>query len=130
MTPDEYEQIAREIARSIFEHVEGVTPDKVGCGRKNRPPGISGYRHQIDVSVRGLQDLILIECKCWKKKVSVEAVLTFFGRIHDIAPTFSGQIHGVMVTTKGFQPGVELLAKYYKIDLQIVRGPDEFSFAY
>lgn len=62
--------------------------------------------------------------------VQSESVLTFFGRIYDIKPTFNGQVHGVLVAMEGFQPGVEVLAEHLNIDLQPVRSPSEFGFAY
>lgn len=130
MTSKEYEQVVSRIAQSIFERVEGLIPKQVKHGKYNRWIGESGFRHQIDVSVQGHQDLILVECKYWKSKVPVEAVLTFFARVFDIKPTFDGNVHPVIVTKKGFQRGAKLLAKYYNIDLQIIPSASVFGFAY
>ncbi|MCB8981993.1 MAG: restriction endonuclease [Ardenticatenaceae bacterium] len=130
MTPQEYEKTTSEIAQSIFERVEGIDPKQVRYGNQNRLQGKSGYKHQIDVSVEGLNDLILIECKYWDRRVSAEAILTFLGRIHDIKPMFDKQIHSVIVTNVGFQSGVKQLAKYYEIDLQIISSARAFGFMY
>jgi hypothetical protein len=133
MTPKKYEQITSEIAQSIFERVEGLNPEQVRYGKKNHWLGVSGHRHQIDVSVQGRHDLILVECKCWaSRNVSPEAVLTFFGRVHDIRPTISRQVHlhPVIVTKIGFQRGAKLIAKYYHIDLQVIPSASVFGFMY
>lgn len=130
MTPQEYEQTISEIAQSIFERVEGLTPKQVKYGNENRWLGASGYQHQIDVSVQSVHDLVLVECKYWDRNVPVEAVLTFFGRVHDIRPMFAGQVHPVIATKVGFQPGAELLAGYYNIDLQVIPSANIFGFMY
>lgn len=127
---EEYERVTSQIVQSIYERVEGIAPEQVNCGKRNRWPGVSGYKHQVDVSVRGPRDLILVECKRWKRKVTVASVLVFFGRIHDIAPTFDGKIHGVIVTTLGFQSGACTMAEYCDIDLQLIRSANEFGFTY
>lgn len=126
----QYEQVASDIVRSIFEYAEGVVPEQVKYGSKNRWPGVSGYKHQIDVSVVGSQDLILVECKCWGDTIPVEECLVFLARVHDIKPTFNGKIHAVMVTTVGFQSGVKKLAEYYEIELAVVKSASEFVLKY
>jgi len=133
MNPAEYEQIVGELYREIYEIAEGIPPDqiKAGYGPRNRLQGVSGYRHQIDVSVIGPQDLILVECKCWTKKVRVEQVLAFAGRVCDIGLAFSGRtIHAAIATTVGFQTGAEMVAKHFNIDLRRVTSPSEFAAAY
>jgi hypothetical protein len=57
------------MVESIYKLAEGIAPEQVKWGRANLWQGVSGYQHQIDVSVRGARDLILVECKCWKDKV-------------------------------------------------------------
>lgn len=126
----EYERVVSDIVSQIYETVEGITPEQVGHGPKNHMKGASGYAHQIDVSVVGPQDLILIECKHWSRNVTVESVLTFFGRVYDIRPTFNGQTHCELVTTKGFQPGAEILAEYFNIGLQLIKSPNEYIFKF
>ncbi len=130
MTPEEHERITSEIARRVFEEVEGIPPSQVRYGRQNLWQGVSGYPHQIDVSVVGTSDLILIECKKWTAKVSVDAVLTFLGRLIDIRPMFGGTVHGVFVTTKQVQPAARTIAEYYDIDLQVIESPERFGFKY
>src|SRR5262245_58078760 len=52
MTPSEYEQLTRNIMRSLLERVNTLTEDSVGCGRSNHHCGASSYPHQIDVSLQ------------------------------------------------------------------------------
>ena len=77
MTSHEYERITKSLFACIVEQVEGVTPQHVQYGLRNRVKGDSGYRHQIDVSVEGTRDLLLVECKMWKDRVRVPAFLAF-----------------------------------------------------
>lgn len=138
MTSGEYEQITADIVASVFEHVEGIKAQHVQHGRRNRVQGKSGYRHQIDVSIRGAQDWLLVECKMWKDPVKVPAFLAFLARIIDIRPTQPDiNIHASIVTTRGFQKGVPLLANYYnnqlpkvRIQLDKVSSPLEFVIKY
>lgn len=78
--------------------------------------GKSAHKHEIDVSIElsiaGLEILILIECKHYKRKVGIENVLTLAQRMEDI-----GAHKGVIVTTTGFQPGAEKIASAHKIAL-------------
>jgi len=128
MTSNEYEEVTGQIARSIFEQVEGVKSESVAYGKKNRWRGASGYNHQIDVSVRGVQDIWLIECKCWKSKVRPESVLTFAARIWDIrdGQARDVKLHPSLITTRGFQPGAEILARFFGIRLDYVNSLNEF----
>src|SRR2546426_96517 len=114
MTSQEYERLISKMVRSFYKFVEGIDdadvkpklPKKKGQKIKsNRIEGISGYLHQIDVSVHCSKNLILVECKKWKRKVEVGDFLAFLGRIRDIEEKFNNEIevHRSIATTKGFQ---------------------------
>ena len=98
--------------------------------------GLSGQRHQIDVSVYGPKDLILIECKHREKEsIRVEMVLTFFGRLYDIRQYLLckrqfRQIHGVMVASRRFDSRAKKIALFYGIDLQSSNSISYFSMKY
>ncbi len=92
---EEYEALCRDLVQSLYAEAEGMEPERVGKGRRNRIPGDSGYCHQIDVSVDGPGDLILVECKFWNKPIPVDAILAFLMRVQDIRPKHPGrQVHG------------------------------------
>src|SRR3990170_5153392 len=123
----EYEEITAEIEAALFEQVEGLKPEQVRHGRSNLRVGISGFPHQIDVSVEGEKDVLLAECKSWNQNVDVPRFLTFLARILDIRPTEQGRtIHSAVVTTKGFDSGITKLADYYGITLHTVISPTDF----
>lgn len=130
MNSREYEQLLSQITQSIYELVEGITGENVAFGRTNRWQGASGYKHQIDVSVCGPTDLILGECKYWRRNISVESVLAFYGRVQDISSMFHGKVHGIIATTTGFQPGAVKVATHFEIDLRLVQSVHEFAIAY
>jgi hypothetical protein len=135
MTPHEYEPVTKDLMENIFKQLEGVSLQHVGHGLRNRIKGQSGYPHQIDVSVEGAHDLLIVECKMWKVPVKVPAFLAFLARIVDICPTQpSLTVHASLVTTKGFQRGVRQLADYYRnhyqIQLDKVSSPAEFAIKY
>jgi len=130
MKSKKYEQLTSQIAKSFYRKVEGIKPQQVSHGQRSKWTGKSRYKHQIDVIVRGPSDAILVECKYWEKPVPPEAVLTFSARVSDIRPTFAGTIHPVVVTKSRFTRGAKLLAKYYEIDIAVIRNPAAFAFSY
>ena len=132
MSPAEYEEVVREITASIFRKVEGLQPEQVGSGKHNHIEGSSGYEHQIDVSILGKKDLILVECKRWKRKVDVGHMLAFYARVCDIWGKLPQgmKVHAVFATTVGLQSGAITVAEYYNIDWQIVKSPREFGLKY
>jgi hypothetical protein len=111
----EYEEF---VARS-FEALK-----LAGIGRLSRNchfVGKSGHRHQIDIAIElslaGLDLLILIECKSYRRSVEVADVLELIGRLHDISAH-----KGVIVTTVGFQEGAVRVARANRIAL-VVTAP-------
>jgi hypothetical protein len=118
---EEYERLVAEIAQPFFKR-KNNSAFEVNCGRRNRWQGVSGYKHQVDVSLQSTSKIILIECKCWERAVVVSQFLTFLARLQDIKPMHpSAEVKGVMITNAGFQRGVLILANHYKVvDLQIV----------
>lgn len=107
MKSDEYEQLTKDCYDKFLNNPNEKLDCKVSFGRKNRIKGISGYMHQIDVSVEAKDRFWLIECKKWNKRISVAEYLTFLGRIRDISLNRKGQyLRGVIITKSGWQSGV------------------------
>ena len=131
MKSEEYERTVSELMESLVATVDGLSPNDVGCGRHNLIIGSSGYRHQIDVSFRVADELHLIECKRWKRRISAESVLTLIARIVDIqALNTSYRVRGALATTKGLQPGAAQLASHFGVATLIVKSPREFGLRY
>ena len=131
MNASEYEKVTSEIAQSVFKRAEGFPSQNVLLGNASKWKGQSGFVHQIDVVIQGNNDLIMVECKCWKNKVvKAEHLLTFIARVNDIQPLLEKTIHPVMVTSHRFQNGCHKLAKCYGVDLEIISSPAEFAFQY
>ena len=72
--------------------------------------------HDIDVTARmsiaGVNQLWLIECKSWKRRIPKERVLTFRGVIEDI-----GADRGLLFSESGFQAGAVLAAQHTNVTL-------------
>jgi len=131
MKSDEYENLVKQLFGSLVEAVEGLPADSIQCGRPSRETGASGYRHQIDVSVRTATELHLIECKYWKRRVTPEALLSFAARLHDIREANPGcAVKGAVATTKSHSEGVGMLAQYFDVTLQRIASAHEFAFIY
>ncbi|NIM18119.1 MAG: hypothetical protein GTO45_39625 [Candidatus Aminicenantes bacterium] len=83
--------------------------------------GKSGYTHEIDlaftIDIAGAEILFLIECKCYKRKVSTDDVLTFAKRIDDISAN-----KGILIATVGFTEGAIKLARAHRIALAIAKS--------
>lgn len=130
MNSEEYETITKEIVEEVVK-VADQNPDvEARYGRQNKWRGESGYHHQIDVSVKSTDTLLLAECKHWATNVPVEKVLAFYGRVVDIQSTFDGTVLGVVVTKRGFQRGAIIMAKHLRLDMAIVTSPTEFALKY
>lgn len=113
------------VARS-FEALQLTGIGKLTQHRHFR--GKSGHNHQIDIAIEitiaGLDLLVLVECKCYRRSVEVSDVLEFVTRLQDI-----GAHKGAMVTTVGFQEGAVLLAKAHRIALLITAPKKEIKVA-
>jgi hypothetical protein len=119
----EYEKLTQEIYQCLLSKEPGG-----GTAEHNQKvQGRSGVRHQIDVLWRfkkaGVEHLVCVECKNYLSNITLEKVRSFFGVLHDI-----GNCHGIMVTKTGFQEGAAAFAKFYGIDLKLVRKPFEQDF--
>ena len=130
MKPDDYEILVAAIAASVAQRAEAVSEGGVRYGRQNHWLGASGFRHQIDVSIRGQERVLLVECKYWNRRVSVEAVLVLQGRLDDIRPTLSFEVEGAIISTIGFQSGARQVGQDFGIHCDLVRSAEEFGFKY
>ena len=130
MKPEKYEKVVAAIAESVAQRVEVLPEGTVQSGRQNHWLGASGFKHQIDVSVRGNERVLLVECKYLKRRISVEAVLTLQGRLADIRPTLGLEVEGAIITKIGFQSGAQRVAQYFAIHCDLIRSAEEFGFKY
>lgn len=131
MKSHEYENLVKQLMTNLVERVDGLPACAVNYGRKNLVQGASGYKHQIDVSIQIPNEIHLIECKSWKKKVTPDALLTLAARLHDIRAANPVRIvKGALVTSTGYGHGVIPLAKFFAITLQQASSPQEFVLNY
>jgi hypothetical protein len=126
----QYEKQVARIVQSLFDEIDEIDASNTQCGRTSFVDGASGHSHQIDVQIGGDSDLYLIECKCWKDSIPVEAVLAFYGRISDIQGCQSRSVHGSIVTKTGYQAGAEKVAAYFGIDLAYVKSESDFAIRF
>ena len=131
MTGGEYEKVVREIVESIVTQFN-IPQSGIGHGKRNRLKGASGYSHQIDVTARGSKDLVLIECKWWKKRVSLEKVLVLVGRIFDIWPTLPVDVgvQAYVVSKERVTRPAAKVATHFRIEVAQVSTPQEFVLKY
>jgi excisionase family DNA binding protein len=125
-----YEELIGQIAQSAVETADGVVNLGIGVGGQNKITGVSGFDHQIDVSISNGVNLLLVECKYWGDNIHVGMALTFLGRIIDIRDGVHEKIIPVIATNKGWQAGVEKIAGYYNIDLWLAKSASEFGIRY
>jgi len=123
---EDYEQLVHDIVSAL----ERSNARTLGKGHNNKILGASGHRHQIDVSVEydDPPHLVLVECKDYKDKVGLEAVLCLFARICDIQRHSNDRkVKGVLVTGQGFESGAKKFAEYYGIYLDLVKDWNEWA---
>jgi hypothetical protein len=128
MTGLQYEALVRKMVREFRAITQALGTYKVKGGAGKRVLGASGFQHQIDVMVRNPTDLLLIECKRWKKKVGVGPVMILAARIIDIrAAVPATRVHGSIVSMKKITPKARILAKYFRIEIDTVRSLHEYA---
>lgn len=120
MNPNtEYERFTQEVYRQLSQ-VTKVNAAKVQHDVKLE--GKSGQKHQIDVfweyEKDGKTHRVIIECKNYKRRISLEKVCAFKGVLDD----FDG-VSGIMVTKVGYQKGAKQYAQQYAIALKVLRTP-------
>ena len=129
LTPAEYERLVQKIVDTCSNQ---PNLEKHGCGARNKILGWSGQKHQIDVSFRykDTQKFLLIECKQCSRRIAIDDVILFHGRITDIGLKEGQTPAGMMCAAKGYTKGAEKYAKAYDIRLAEVRDDAEFTIPY
>lgn len=116
MDSQKYEQLISNISQELTNNTGLRISGCKKLGRDNLWEGVSGFRHQIDVSIDNGIDVLLIECKLWKSGVRATEFLAHLGRLRDIRNNPKNKnrnIRGALVTNQKLQSGVEVLARYY-----------------
>ena len=110
-----YEAYVSGSLKRRFPHAEIKTNQKMP-GKK------SGVIRQIDVLV-SVREPVVVDCKCYRRKVHVKDVEAFLGMLDDLCVEF-----GILVTTRGYSKAALSRAKNdpRNIDLQILT-PDRLS---
>ncbi len=117
-----YEQQIFEKFRSKYDNCDFIKNHKI--------KGLySNVNRQIDVAIignlAGIEQLGVIECKYYNKKIDVKTVDSFIGFIQDVNANF-----GIIITNQGFSEGATNRAKNQKVHLDIINIEeiDEYEF--
>jgi hypothetical protein len=114
----EYEKFIQDIYLTLLKQ-DGLTIDV----KHNLKLAGKATKHQIDVlweyQINQKKSRNLIECKNINRKISLGRVRDFYSVILDI-----GDSTGKMVSKLGFTRGAIQFAKYYGIDLLLIREPE------
>jgi Holliday junction resolvase len=130
MRSSDYEGVVCQVAEQVYRLVEAGEAPIRRHGKHSKLRGASGYLHQIDVVCGDDNHLLLVECKFWKRRVSVEHALAFAARLKDIREASTHSIEGALATTVGFQAGCELIARHFGFELHKVENAAEFALRY
>ena len=84
---ENYEKLTGTLVQKMTNSSQLIDFGSIKWGRSNKWEGVSGFGHQIDVSLESSQEVLLVECKHIqsKRNVSPDAFLTMRGRVMDIA---------------------------------------------
>lgn len=120
----QYEQLTQSIYQAILRN---ESSNNIQVEHNVDVIGRSGVAHQIDVLWRfkqaGIEHTVLIECKNYATRLTLEKVRNFFGVLHDV-----GNAQGLIVTKTGYQSGAAEFANYYGIGLKILRKPTDLDW--
>ena len=122
MNPNtEYEKFVQELYQELIKN-SGINTIEVMHDTKLE--GKSGCKHQIDVCWKyekdGVHNTVIIECKNYKRKISIGKVRDFYGLLSDLT-----NVYGIMITKVGYQKGAKIYADHYGINLKELRSPNE-----
>jgi len=128
MTSSEYENLVSTLIVELTRGPGALGRVEVGSGRKNKIAGASGFRHQVDVSLKADWGLLLFDCKYWTDPVDAEAVLVMASRLADVRVANSElEVKAGIVSTKSPTIGAEVLARYFGVQLDVVSTPREYA---
>ncbi|MBA2590854.1 MAG: hypothetical protein H0U97_00790 [Gammaproteobacteria bacterium] len=128
-----YEELVAELARTLLRNRDA---SDVRGGSRNRRVGISGVRHQLDVSFvdrnTSPHTLVVVECKHLRYSIKLWHVKVLKSTIDDLAQRLGADssVKGIIVSICGAQSGAITYAKYHNIDLQLVLDGPSFRFKY
>jgi hypothetical protein len=104
----EFERLIAQLHREVAPSAE--------VRHNRRVQGWSGRRRQLDVTISQrvgpYSAFIVIECKKYRRPVSIEKVEAFASKLEDVAAS-----HGVMISHKSFDAGARAVAKRKSITL-------------
>src|SRR3954469_21598679 len=115
----DFEKLLAEIHRKVAPGAD-VKHDQHIVGRSKR-------NRQLDITITqnvGLYPtLIVIECRRYRRPVSIDKVEAFATKLEDV-----GASHGVMVSNAGFDAGAKAVAALKRITLMTYRGATELDW--
>lgn len=116
LSASEYEELISSISEAFSNSTRLRQFARKEYGKNNLWMGASGYKHQIDASLKSDEEILLVECKHWTKPITPGVFFDFFGRLIDIRnhPKYNNKsLRGTIVTKTGWTTGVETAIKYY-----------------
>ena len=116
LSSSEYEELIISISEAFSSSTRLRQFARKEYGKNNLWMGASGYKHQIDASLKSDEEILLVECKHWTKPITPGVFFDFFGRLIDIRnhPKYNNKsLRGTIVTKTGWTTGVETAIKYY-----------------
>lgn len=111
-----YERLINDRSKRLTNDSTLIASGEKRFGKSNLWKGVSGFSHQIDVSLHNKTDALLVECKAWNSDIRAIEFLTLFGRLCDVQanPQYGAlRIRAAIVTTKRWQSGVTKLVTHY-----------------
>lgn len=126
-TGKKYEEFVQNLVRALL-HADKVLGQKnILVERRKIIKDRNGIDREIDVywefEFAGVVYKTAIECKDYKRQISIEKIDALIGKIEDIPG-----MRGVFATTKGYQKGAKTKAKKYNIELLVVREIKDTDF--
>ena len=126
----DYENQCRDLIHKIKNRT-ALHNYVVGSGAKNKIAGSSGYRHQIDVSLSGENQLFIIELKNLSKSIGVAEILVLAARFIDItAAQPSTKVRASIISTKKPSRNVLPLAKQFGLIVDIVEDLNSYALSF
>jgi hypothetical protein len=122
MKPNEYEHLISKMSKLLTNDGLLSKDGHIAYGRNNKWQGITGVSYQIDVSVSNCSKILLIECKRWKSRITLDTFWAFFGKMGDIQRAYPNKdLNGAIVTTSGWSSSVRKLSRFHAGAISLYR---------
>lgn len=126
-TGKEYEEFVQSIQQILINNDQMPNISNINVEINKKIKDRNGIERQFDIywefKLSGYTYQTVIECKDYQTPISIDKIDELIGKINDIPG-----LRPIYATKTGYQSGAEEKAKSHKIDLLIIKKPEDWDW--